>query len=483
MTRARTAAILALVLLAVGALGAVYDVIDDFPVAVLLLVAFGLALWAGWAGLLRTGAARVAGLGVAGALLAVVVVTIAVEGVTLGDVLVLGCLAAAVAAARVAFIVHIPLARVAPTARPVLFVNPRSGGGKAERFRLVDEARDRGIEPIELGPRRRPARSSSREAIERRRRRAGDGGRRRLAGDRRRDRRRARPALRLHPGRHPQPLRPRPRGRPRRRGRRPRRLRRRRRAPRRPGRGQRPGVRQQRLARGVRRGRAARGLPRREAADAARHDARRRSAPSGERPRPALARGRAATSTRGGAAVLVSNNRYRLGRAIGSGTRPADRRRPARDHRARRPARPRREQPRPAAPVARVVGARRSRSTPIGPGADRDRRRGRSCSTRRCASGSARACCACGSLAAHPGASPSANAPEGAVATACAELVRIALGGDRRNQPTKGEHRMDIYRDRARRRRSSREEAAAPPARPRGHAGAARTRSSSSATG
>ena len=33
---------------------------------------------------------------------------------------------------------------------PVLFYNPRSGGGKAERFALAKEARDRGIEPIEL---------------------------------------------------------------------------------------------------------------------------------------------------------------------------------------------------------------------------------------------------------------------------------------------------------------------------------------------
>src|SRR6185369_13549222 len=37
-------------------------------------------------------------------------------------------------------------------ARPVLFWNPRSGGGKAARARLSDEARARGIEPIELVP-------------------------------------------------------------------------------------------------------------------------------------------------------------------------------------------------------------------------------------------------------------------------------------------------------------------------------------------
>jgi diacylglycerol kinase family enzyme len=32
----------------------------------------------------------------------------------------------------------------------VIFYNPKSGGGKAEKFHLADEARARGIEPIEL---------------------------------------------------------------------------------------------------------------------------------------------------------------------------------------------------------------------------------------------------------------------------------------------------------------------------------------------
>jgi diacylglycerol kinase family enzyme len=36
--------------------------------------------------------------------------------------------------------------------RPVLFLNPRSGGGKAERAGLADRARERGIEVIALGP-------------------------------------------------------------------------------------------------------------------------------------------------------------------------------------------------------------------------------------------------------------------------------------------------------------------------------------------
>ena len=36
--------------------------------------------------------------------------------------------------------------------RPVLLMNPKSGGGKVEKFNLVEEARQRGIEPVVLGP-------------------------------------------------------------------------------------------------------------------------------------------------------------------------------------------------------------------------------------------------------------------------------------------------------------------------------------------
>jgi diacylglycerol kinase family enzyme len=39
-----------------------------------------------------------------------------------------------------------------PAQRPVLIMNLKSGGGKAEKFHLVDECRTRGIEPIVLQP-------------------------------------------------------------------------------------------------------------------------------------------------------------------------------------------------------------------------------------------------------------------------------------------------------------------------------------------
>ena len=54
--------------------------------------------------------------------------------------------------ARAAFAIRAELPPAPAPQRPVLFFNPKSGGGKAETFALADEARARGIEPIELGP-------------------------------------------------------------------------------------------------------------------------------------------------------------------------------------------------------------------------------------------------------------------------------------------------------------------------------------------
>jgi diacylglycerol kinase family enzyme len=45
-----------------------------------------------------------------------------------------------------------PGTAVGPAARPVLLMNPKSGGGKVERFNLVEETRRRGIEPVVLAP-------------------------------------------------------------------------------------------------------------------------------------------------------------------------------------------------------------------------------------------------------------------------------------------------------------------------------------------
>jgi diacylglycerol kinase family enzyme len=57
-----------------------------------------------------------------------------------------------VALSRAAFVVHAELPAAPRPRKPVLFWNPRSGGGKAEKAHLPDEARARGIEPVELLP-------------------------------------------------------------------------------------------------------------------------------------------------------------------------------------------------------------------------------------------------------------------------------------------------------------------------------------------
>jgi diacylglycerol kinase family enzyme len=63
---------------------------------------------------------------------------------------VIAAVAGSLIAARRAFRIHVHLPAAPRPQHPVLFYNPRSGGGKAARFHLAEEARRRGIEPIEL---------------------------------------------------------------------------------------------------------------------------------------------------------------------------------------------------------------------------------------------------------------------------------------------------------------------------------------------
>ncbi len=106
--------------------------------------------------------------------------------------------------------------RVAPAGHPVLIMNPWSGGGKVEKFDLVEECRRRGIEPVvlsrgddllELAQR---AIDSGADVIGMA---GGDGSQALVASLASRH---GIPA-RVHPRGHPQPLRARPRARPRRR--------------------------------------------------------------------------------------------------------------------------------------------------------------------------------------------------------------------------------------------------------------------------
>lgn len=110
-----------------------------------------------WLAVSRRGRVRLVAL-VVGAL---AVVAFAVVMVASGSVrvLVVGLVlaAASAAAARVALggagaRSHADRTPAAPPRHPVLIMNPRSGGGKADRFDLEGRCRERGIEPVVLTP-------------------------------------------------------------------------------------------------------------------------------------------------------------------------------------------------------------------------------------------------------------------------------------------------------------------------------------------
>ncbi len=150
MMSPRPAAILAVLLAAATLAAVVASVIASFPRGPILAGLLIGAAVAGWYGLIRTGAPRITGFACAATLvLAALLVVVLDSG--LAEAIVIGAAAlATVIATKAAFAVHLPLPSAADPTRPVLFFNPKSGGGKAVEFHLADEARDRGIEPIEL---------------------------------------------------------------------------------------------------------------------------------------------------------------------------------------------------------------------------------------------------------------------------------------------------------------------------------------------
>jgi diacylglycerol kinase family enzyme len=151
MSARRPAAIGAL-LLGLGALGlAVVVAVQEFPRGPIALACVAVATAATWYGILRRGAARVAGLAIGTLGLGAAIVLLARDRL-IEELLVVAALVLSCACARAAFGFRAHLPQVAAPRRPVLFFNPKSGGGKAERFAVAAEARGRGIEPIELGP-------------------------------------------------------------------------------------------------------------------------------------------------------------------------------------------------------------------------------------------------------------------------------------------------------------------------------------------
>jgi hypothetical protein len=149
VTRRWLAALALLLGAGTGVLALVVSV-REFPRGLFLLVLVVVAGASAWYAVIRRGTARVAGLGVAAVALGGALVLVLTQGAPLLDLLIVGGLVACLAAARAALHVHVDLPSAPAPRHPVLFFNPRSGGGKAERFALAKEAATRGIEPIEL---------------------------------------------------------------------------------------------------------------------------------------------------------------------------------------------------------------------------------------------------------------------------------------------------------------------------------------------
>ncbi len=144
------AAVLALLFAAVAIVATAYAAIAGFPQSLVVVALLIIAVVAAWDALIHRGTRRIVA-----TVLAVVLVAGAVLAVILDDRLAeAAVLAAAVvgtgAATKAAFAIRTPLPRAPAPSRPVLFFNPKSGGGKATSMHLEAEARARGIEPIEL---------------------------------------------------------------------------------------------------------------------------------------------------------------------------------------------------------------------------------------------------------------------------------------------------------------------------------------------
>ncbi len=160
-TRAARLAAVGSLLLAVVAVGAAVVAVQGNlgrVIAVPLLLMMTIA--AGWVAVTRTGPMRVVGgIAAALALLAGLALVLTADARGIG-VLLVGVLAAiSIGLARRALDVTsstdappIPGTPVGPATKGAVIMNLKSGGGKAERFHLEDEARRRGLEPIVLQP-------------------------------------------------------------------------------------------------------------------------------------------------------------------------------------------------------------------------------------------------------------------------------------------------------------------------------------------
>jgi diacylglycerol kinase family enzyme len=159
--RERAAALVALLALAAAVLVLLVGVVLHFGAVVLTLVGVLVLVTAGWYAVSRRGAVRAVSLVTMLAAVGLLGAGLALENISLLRVILLAATAAlSVVSARYALRktrrqLHARpdhLTRAGPARQPVLIMNLKSGGGKAEKFRLAEECERRGIEPIVLRP-------------------------------------------------------------------------------------------------------------------------------------------------------------------------------------------------------------------------------------------------------------------------------------------------------------------------------------------
>jgi diacylglycerol kinase family enzyme len=147
------AAIVALLTLAALVVFLIIAAVSHWFVLVATVLSMSAFVIAAWYVVARRGVARVVAAAVALGAIAVFIVVV-VGGESLG-VLLIAVLVASISIGAAGYALRTRgsegLSRPAPPARhPVLLINPRSGGGKAERFALTDRCLRAGIEPVEL---------------------------------------------------------------------------------------------------------------------------------------------------------------------------------------------------------------------------------------------------------------------------------------------------------------------------------------------
>src|SRR5690348_13334119 len=157
-TGRRVAAVVALLTLVVAMALALIGIATHVWFVLGSVVAIATLALAGWYAVSRTGVTRVVAIALVILSLAAFVAFVIAANLN-GWRFIAGLVAAATSiwAARRALgpATAAPTSPVVPPVgaqRPVLLMNPKSGGGKVERFHLVEEARRRGIEPVVLRP-------------------------------------------------------------------------------------------------------------------------------------------------------------------------------------------------------------------------------------------------------------------------------------------------------------------------------------------